>query len=261
MSRPLPFPSVAANFRKPLAVDAAVRDVGAEIVERLRRTVAAREHDLHAGLHAARLAHGRMKVAVLVEVDEADLADRLAGARDIDVEDRQRAGEIAAAELVAHVLRDEEAQPQRRADRLLNPGQRSDRALSGVGNRADRLQAAHQIGVGRRIERVGVEKIRAAEHVVQRVLPILQIPLGPGAHPGELPLVQRVPIRLEPFCVPLPAGIARQRRDRRTGGRLHAGEELRDIVRAGALGECRALGRCDNDRACDERGNLLNKRH
>ena len=50
------------------------------------------------GTHAARLAHGRMKIAVPVEVDEADLADRLAGARDIDVEDRKRAGEIAAAQ-------------------------------------------------------------------------------------------------------------------------------------------------------------------
>ena len=200
-----------------------------------------------------------MQIAVPVEIDEADLADRLSGARDIDVEDRQRAGEIAAGELIAHVLRDEEAQPQRRADRLLNSGQRTDRAFGDVGNCADRLEAAHQIGRRRRKERVGVEKIGTAEHVVQRVLPILEMPLRPGAHPGELPLLERGPIvsnHLACRCQPglrvsavigEPADGCMPARNRATSSGL------------APWASASAVRRHDNDRASDKRGNPIDR--
>ncbi len=202
-----------------------------------------------------------MDVAVAVEIDGGHLADRPARTRDVDIEDRQRAGEIAALQLTTHVLRDEEAQSQRRADRLLDSRHRADRAFAHARNGAHRLKPAQEIVRGLGKESVGVEEVRTAEHVVERVLPVRQMTLGPGANLRQLSLLERVPVRIVPSGVPLPGGIAGQRRERRAGGWRQAGQEPGVVVRVGTLRDCSAMERDDPDGAGEERDNLIDRRH
>ena len=109
------------------------------------------------------------QLAVLVERDEIDLVDRLARARHEHQQHRRRAVERAAGELRLHVLGDEEAVVEHRAERRPQPRQRGRQhpphAFGHLRQLARRLEAGEHVDRGMRIDRVGVKEIGSAEHV------------------------------------------------------------------------------------------------
>src|SRR5262249_31425244 len=96
-----------AEFEKAAAADGVIGEIGAEIIERLRPAVRARDHDLAAVRCAPRAASVRLLVAVCIEIDEARVAHGLAGAREKDEENRRGPAELPRRQLGAHVARDE----------------------------------------------------------------------------------------------------------------------------------------------------------
>src|SRR5918999_3921084 len=98
-----------AELEESAVPDAPVGEVGAEIVKRLRAASAARKDDLHSGGGGRRAGLARrLQRSVLVDVNEAHVAYRFPRAREKHIQDRERAGQLAAMELPAHVLGDEE---------------------------------------------------------------------------------------------------------------------------------------------------------
>ena len=238
-----------AELEEAAGLHAVVGEIGREIVERLRLAVGSgREGDLRAARRILRQRRivGGLHVAVGVERHEAHVADRLAGALEEHVEDRQRAAEPAAGELAAHLLGDEEAVVQHGVERVLDASYAalhlSPRHAGEVGDLADRLECGHDVGVGARIEGVGVEEVRPAEEVEHGRLARRQVLRRPRLDLRELTLVERGPGGVEALGVLLPASVLGVGGERGVRRRRHAGEDLRRIVR-GCDG-CSGLGRC-----------------
>ena len=61
-----------------------------------------------------------MHRALVVERDQADVADGLSRARQEDIQDRQRAADLPGAQVGLHLLGDEEAEAQDRAQRMFD---------------------------------------------------------------------------------------------------------------------------------------------
>ena len=139
-----------------------------------------------------------------------------------------------------HLLGDEEAEVQDRTQRVLDIVERSTdaaaRQFRQIGHRARRLQRAQHIGRRLGIECIGVEKVRAGEHVEHGRPRRRQIGLRPGADLRKLALLELRERGIEEFCVALPGRIPGQRRQRRVRRRHHAGEEFRGIVRRCRVG-------------------------
>ncbi len=190
----------------------------------------------------------RLHRAVGIERDKAHVVNRLARAREKHIEDRQRAPEPAAAQLVLHLFRDEEAEAQHRVERVLQPadlaGKPAARQSLDVGNATDGLQAAQHVGGGVGKEGVGIEKVRPAEHVVDHGLWLRDVLVRPGADLAELALLEPGPGGVEALGVPLPAPFMRIGHERRCRGGLHSGQQARRIIGAGALRRGRARHRC-----------------
>ncbi len=156
-----------------------------------------------------------MHPALVVERDHLDVADGLAGAREEDIEDRQGAVDLVGVQVDLHLLGDEEGEAQDRAERALDiverGADRTARQPRQIGHRTDRLQRAEHIGAGLGIEGVGVEEIRAAEHVEHGRPGRGQVDVGPAADLRELPLLELGKGAVEEFCVALPSRVLRQR--------------------------------------------------
>src|SRR5947209_8209308 len=97
------FPKVRNGFYGP------VREVGCKIIKRLRSRSRSREPDLHAGGGSFAW---RNKGAFLVERDQLDGFDRAPGARQKNVEQRQRPAQLLLAQIHLHVSGDEKAPAQ-----------------------------------------------------------------------------------------------------------------------------------------------------
>src|SRR6476646_7520200 len=115
-----------AKSRQPALPEAIVRDVCAEIIERVLATVLIGEHDLGpvggAGGNVRSVAC--LDRAALGEPDERDVADRFARASEECIKHRQCAAQASRYELVAHLLGYEEAVGHERAERASEPMQR-----------------------------------------------------------------------------------------------------------------------------------------
>ena len=145
---------------------------------------------------------------VVVQRDRTDAPDGLARARQEHVEDRQGAADLAGLQIGLHLLGDEEAEAQDRAQRTLDVVERrrdaAARQSRQIRHRAHRLQRAQHIGRGLRIERVRVEKIRAAEHVEHGRPRRGEIGVRPGADLRQLALLELRKRAIEEFGVALP---------------------------------------------------------
>src|SRR5262249_33662229 len=104
-----------AELEEAAAVEALVGEVGAEVVEGLLTPVGPREHDLHARYRVT--GAGRDDLPLCVDRYQRALMDSLPGAREEQEKHGQHAVEPAAAQVIPHVARNEEAVVQRRADR------------------------------------------------------------------------------------------------------------------------------------------------
>ena len=144
---------------------------------------------------------------------------------------------------------------QRARDILERGTDRGARHVQHVGNLTDRLEPGQDVsGCGRK-KGIGIEKIGPAEHVEHRGPARAQLRARPGADFRELGSVERAEGPIEKSGMLQPALIPRERRERRLGGRLHAGEETRGIIGAGGRGQARhrapgsLLGRRERSRA------------
>ena len=175
---------------------------------------------------------------------------RLARARQEHVEDRQRAAELAGAQVDLHLLGDEKGEAQDRAERTLDivecGADAAARQFRQIGHRTDRLERAQHIGRRLGIEGVGVEEVRAREHVEHGRPRRGQIGVRPGADLRQLALLElrerahrriwRGAARPDPWSAAsaanpptaaFPPGTARYRRRSRFGGarRQHGREQ------------------------------------
>src|SRR5271166_921574 len=122
-----------AEFRKAAYLEAVIRDVRAEIVESPNAGVCTGKDDFDT---MRRVAHSwtgrrayRLRHALLVKFDQRDFLDRLAGAHEENVEQRQRSTHPAGAERHPHVVRLEKADCEDRAQGTFDMMQRfTDRA-------------------------------------------------------------------------------------------------------------------------------------
>ena len=174
-------------------LDAAIGEIGAEIVERLLGAAIEREHDLHALRGGLLVRIARDLVARAVDADEGRLVDGRTGAGEEDVDHRQRAVHRPGAQLVRHVLGDEVAELHQVSERdfhaALGPPERRLVEAGERGNVAGRLEARHHVGAGIGKQRDRMQRIRAAEEIEQRVVGRAQALLGERAHPRQVAAV------------------------------------------------------------------------
>ena len=163
-------PKLLGELQEAAALNAGIRKVGLEVVQRLLLgPVAGRECDLDAARLLLVPLHDRLHSPVGGDIDQLDVMNSHAIPRQEDVQHRQRAMQCAAGELHTHVLGSEEAIAQDRVHGDAQGCQRlRQRAAHGMGqlrHPPDRLQAAHDISRSTWKQRVRIEEIRPTEHV------------------------------------------------------------------------------------------------
>ena len=132
-------------------------------------------------------------------IHKGNILNHFPGAGEKHIKDRQRPAQARTLEIDAHLLRDEVVKGEHRLQRLpqIDQGwlELLRRHRADVRNVPHRFRAAENVGGGIREERVGVQEIGAAEHVVHRSAAsrLRQISPRPGAHPGDLPLLLSSP--------------------------------------------------------------------
>ena len=242
------FAQPLAELEKAAALDAAVGDIGAEVVKRLRLAVCGREGDLDPARHPLdRLAVGRFDRSVGIDLDELDAGDGFPGPRQERVEDRQGAVELGVAQLRPHLVGEEEADPQhasrRGAQMPEHAWQRAAGDVLHLGDAPDRLEPAHHVGGRAREKGVRVEEVGTAEHVERGRLPHRQVLARPLPDARELAAFEPLPRIVEVARMLLPGPLAGERCQRRVGGGLQPGQEPRHVVGRRRVGGARRARR------------------
>src|SRR5262249_5034419 len=136
-------PQLLAELEEAALAHAVVGEIGAEVIERLRAAVATGKIDLYRARRGRRALEGP-ETAVGLQLDIAHIVDGLAGAGEKNVKDGQSTGELAAAQVRAHLRGNEIAVaqhlPQRHPDVVEPSRQRMAPQLDKVGNWAGGLE-------------------------------------------------------------------------------------------------------------------------
>ena len=168
--------------------------------------------------------------------DRRDGIDGAPGARQKNIEHRQRTVELRLLEIDLHVFRDEEAKAQHRIERLAQVGQRGGqdgaRDFVDIRHGTDWFDAAKNVGARVGEKGVGVKKIRAAEHVKHRLAILVRWAeerRSPRPDLGELLFFQSLPRTIELGRVGGPPRIGAVHFERRASHR-QSGQELRGRI-------------------------------
>ncbi len=239
-----------AELQEAAALHAPVGKIGCEIIQRLFLTIAACEHNPHPPRYVgAGIFVGEVCGPLVVERDQADIADGLSRARQEDIQQRQGAADRSGLQVGLHLLGNEKTETQDRTERLLDVVKvgpdTAARHFRQIRHLPDRLERAQHIGHSLRVKRVRIEEVGAAEHVEHGRPRRGQIGVRPGSDFRKLALLQLPERAIEEFGVPLPRRLIRQRRQRRIRRWRHPGQETRGIVRGHGVGRARERRGCE----------------